>query len=234
PHPEPEPPVFNPYQPPMAGRLEPAPQAWSQDEPALVPWEDEAAIPGAIDRWWATVRLGFTDPMGLSGRVPSTTPMLPAWLFCLTTGVPSLTLNLALSEMMRQAMSSLFGISSHQNPMVQVLGAVFSLFIGPFVGGAFLHLFLWMWGGTKEGGDMALTIRFSCYAQGVYYMVGWIPILNILLGIGFWIAFSMGLAKAHRTDTWRGFAATLTPVLVCCCIGIGAAIMIPAMLGLRH
>ncbi|HXC16025.1 MAG TPA: Yip1 family protein [Holophagaceae bacterium] len=231
--PRPEAPKPIPYQTPAAN-FPPPPTAWDAPRLEPVPWEDEQAIPGVVDRLWATIRLGFTDPMDLSARVPATDPILPAWLFFLITGIPATILSLVLSEMTTQLISSVVHTPIHRDPGTQLGFAILGLLIGPFIGGAFLHLFLWMWGGAKEGLGIQQTIRFGCYAQGVYQLVGWIPILNIPLGIVFWIFFSMGLAKTHRTDTWRGFAATLTPVIVCCCIGIGAAILIPAMLMGRH
>ena len=232
--PEPPRPAFNPYQAPSAHRLEPPPQAW--DAPILppVPWEDEQALPGMLDRLWATIRLGFTAPMDLSARVPVTDPILPAWRFFLTMGVPSLVLSLVLNEMTTQFISNLMHTPMQRNPVLQIGVAAGSLLIGPFLGGALLHLFLWMWGGAKEGLGIQQTIRFACYAQGVYYLVGWVPLLNIPLAVVFWVFFSMGIAKTHRTDTWRGFAATLTPFMICCCLGIGAAILVPALMLGRH
>lgn len=234
PHPEPPKPAYNPYQAPAASSLEPPPMAWDAPHLEPVPWEDEQAIPGMVDRLWATIRLGYTDPMGLSARVPVTDPIIPSWLFFLLMGIPSTILSLVLSEMTTQLMSSFIHAPIRQNPAVMIVAAIFGLAVGPFIGGAFLHLFLWMWGGAKEGLGLQQTIRFVCYAEGAFFLVRWIPILNIPLIFVFWIFASMGLAKAHRTDTWRGFAATLTPVIVCCCLGIGAAILIPAMLMGRH
>lgn len=234
PHPEPPKPAYNPYQAPAASRLEPPPMAWDAPHLEPVPWEDEQAIPGAVERLWATIKMGFTDPLGLSERVPVTDQILPSWLFFLIMGIPSTILSLVLGEMTTQVMSSLLHTPIHRNPALQMGGAIFGLLIGPFIGGAFLHLFLWMWGGAKEGLGIQQTIRFFCYAEGIFFLVRWIPILVFPLAIVFWVFLSMGLAKAHRTDTWRGFAATLTPVLVCCCIIIGAAFLVPAMLMGRH
>ena len=232
PHPEPPKPAFNPYQAPMAAQLEPPPAWDGADSGRPVPWEDEEAFPGILDRWFATIRMGFTAPLELSDRVPATSPMLPAWLFFLLMGIPATVLSLMTREMTRQLMSTFFHAPVNRSMGFELAGAAIGLLVGPFLSGALLHLFIWMWGGVKEGFGIEQTIRFFCYAYGVYYLVGWIPLLNIPLGIVFWVFLSMGLARVHRTDTWRGFAATLTPLLVCCCIGIASAILIPAML--RH
>lgn len=232
PHPEPPKPMFNPYQAPMAERLEPGPSGWGGDGSPLVPWEDEATYPGILERWWATIRLAYTDPMELSERVPSTQPILPSWLFFLMAGLPSTVLSLVLNNITREIMSSLLHLPMQQNSLAELGGAIIGLLLGTLIGGAFLHFFLWMWGGAKAGFGVHQTIRYTGYAYGAYYLVGWIPVLNILLGIVFWIFLSMGLARAHRTDTWRGFAATLTPVIACCCIVFGAGVLIA--MTMRH
>ena len=232
PHPEPPKPAFNPYQAPMAERLEPVAPGWEGDGNPPVPWEDEAAYPGVFERWWATIRLAYTDPMELSERVPSTQPILPSWLFYLVTGVPYVVLSLMLSQMTRQLMSSFIHRPIQQNPVGEIVGAVFGLLLGPIIGGAFLHFFLWMWGGTKEGLGIHQTIRYAGYAKGAYHLIGWIPGLNLIFGLFYWVFLSMGLARVHRTDTWRGFAATLTPVVIAiCCIGALVVALIPSMMG---
>lgn len=225
PHPEPPRPApYAAFQAPGAARLEPE-ATFNAEGPGPVPWEDEAAIPGPLDRWWATVKLGFTDILGLADRVPATEPMLPAWLFHLLNGIPSVVLGLVLGELTRQLMASLIHAPAKGTPVFQLVGSLISLLVGPFILGALLHLFLWMWGGVKQGTGMNHTIRFYSYAYGIYFLVGWIPVLNILLALVFWVFLSLGLARVHGTDAWRGFAATLTPFVLCCCLGIGAAVL---------
>lgn len=233
PHPEPPPPAqpapYSAFQAPGADRLEPE-SAWDPDGAGPVPWEDTEAIPGGADRWWATVKLGFTDVFGLADRVPTTESMLPAWTFHLLNGIPSVVLSLVLGEMTRQLMAAFLHTPAKGNPVVQLVGSLFGLLVGPFIGGAISHACLWMWGGVKPGAGLHQTIRFYGYAYGVYLLVGWIPVLNIPLAILFWIFFSMGLARVHGTDTWRGFAATLTPVVLCCCLIFGAVILVAGRL----
>ena len=45
-------------------------------------------------------------------------------------------------------------------------------------------------------------------------------------------AIGMGLARMHRTDTWRGICAVLTPIFLLCCCGVAAALAIPALLAM--
>lgn len=219
PHPEPPRPAPAPFQAPSVPRFGPPAETWQGRASTPVPWED-GALPGPLERIGATLRLGFTDPFELSERVPVTEPVLPAWLFSLIIGIPATVLSLVLREMTFQALSSVLRRPIHTDPALQLATAIAGLLVGPLVGGAFLHLFLMLWGGTKQELGLHQTLRFVCYAYGVYYLVSWIPLLNIPLGIAFWVFLSMGLARAHQTDTWRGFAATLTPLLACCCLFI--------------
>jgi hypothetical protein len=102
-----------------------------------------------------------------------------------------------------------------------VFTLILDLLVGIFLGGAFVHLFLWMWGGTSQSEHgINQTIRWTGYAFGSFALVAWIPVLNILLGIVFTVFFGLGLARLHRTDPWRGVCAAFTPlfVLACCCV----------------
>jgi len=67
-----------------------------------------------------------------------------------------------------------------------------------------------------------------------------IPFLGILFsmasmaGVVTVLVFKgMGLARMHRTDTWRGLVAVFTPLILLCCCGILAAISIPFILASR-
>jgi len=47
------------------------------------------------------------------------------------------------------------------------------------------------------------------------------------------VAIGMGLARMHKTDTWRGICAVLTPlVLICCCMVPLLLMAIPAIAAL--
>jgi hypothetical protein len=61
-----------------------------------------------------------------------------------------------------------------------------------------------------------------------------VPYLGILVQLAGMVWMGMGLARMHRTDTWRGVCALLTPIFLCCCCAILAAIMIPALIAARR
>ena len=50
------------------------------------------------------------------------------------------------------------------------------------------------------------------------------------LRIGISTVKGMALARMHRTDLWRGICATFTPFLALCCLGLAAALALPALL----
>ena len=119
------------------------------------------------------------------------------------------------------------------------------LFIGMFIGGALSHMFLWMFGGTKEGVGIGQTIRCYGYANGVYQLVsaiGSIPIVGcfflfllIPFAIVWLVYYGLALARMHRTDSWRGICAAFAPmVLASCCVVITLAVVFSIIASHAH
>jgi hypothetical protein len=77
------------------------------------------------------------------------------------------------------------------------------------------------------------TIRAHAYAQAFIGLGAMIPYIGILVQLAGLVWMGMGLARMHRTDTWRGICAVFTPFLLLCCCAIIAAISIPAMIAAR-
>jgi hypothetical protein len=103
-------------------------------------------------------------------------------------------------------------------------------FLGMLIGGAFNHFFLWMWGGLKPGVGTSQSIRAYGYASAFIQIGGLIPYIGILVHLAGMIVIGMGLARMHKTDTWRGICAALTPLILVCCCGLLLAISIPALI----
>jgi len=74
--------------------------------------------------------------------------------------------------------------------------------------GLILHLFLLFFGGARQG--LSITLRVVAYAQA--------PIIFFFCGSGIWtlLLYIVGLAAAHRTDTWRSVLAVLVSFIPCC------------------
>jgi hypothetical protein len=214
----------NPYLPPEAELTIPQGAAAPPGDWPPVPFEDEDAFPRFGNRLWETLKLGYTDPFGLADRVSVTEPIFPAWLFYLILQFPFSILGLALNSAFQSLMGRLTGAPVHPNMALQVVSIVVGPLIGIFISSVLLHPFLWMFGGTRKGLGLHQTIRFMGYAGALLAPVAWIPLLGALFSLVWLVLFGIGLARVHRTDTWRGVCAVLVPIAVGCCIGVVVAI----------
>jgi hypothetical protein len=109
-------------------------------------------------------------------------------------------------------------------------------FLGMVIGGALNHFFLWLWGGLRPGVGVQQSLRAYGYAHAFLQLAGFIPLIGALVQIAGMVVIGMGLARMHRTDTWRGVCAVLTPLfLLCCCLVPILAMTVPALMALgRH
>lgn len=221
-----------------------------------LPWEDSEAFPGFWDRVAGTFRLAFTAPMTFFERVPRTEGLGRPWTFLLFTSLPSYLLLLVILLIAGLVLSILGLADAKENLFRQypalawilplVLGGLLVLlpllqFLGMVLLGGLQHFFLWMFGGTRDGLGAQQTIRACTYAWAIIGLVCFlpslIPYLGILIVLPLKIAgmvfTGMGLARLHRTETWRGIAAVFAPVvLLCCCVlalwfGLITSVLIP-------
>ncbi len=196
-----------------------------------VPFEDLEALPGFWARVGAMFRLVFTNPMELFDRVPVTEGMGAPWRFLLLLSVPVFLIMtlvfflVGMGIMLAALDQSGQGDSKAVAAVMPIIfGAILLLmplfsFLGMVIGGAFSHFFLWMWGGLRPGVGMNQTVRAYGYTSAFLQIGGLIPYLNILIQLAGMVVMGMGLARMHKTDTWRGICAVLTPLfLVCCCM----------------
>lgn len=236
--------------PPATGWDEPSGLPPSEGLPGTqpvppVPFEDLEALPGFWSRVGAMFRLIFTNPLELFDRVPATEGFGAPWRFLLLMSIPSFLLAAVVFFIigMGTMVTALEQTGSGDGRMVAaampiIFGALLLLmplftFLGMLIGGLFSHAFLWMWGGLKPGVGMGQTIRAYGYASAFIQLGAWIPTLGFLIQIAGMVVIGMGMARMHRTDTWRGVCAALTPIfLLCCCLflAIAAAISIPALM----
>jgi hypothetical protein len=238
-----EPPVILPPLPPT---LADQPSTFAP-APRPVPFEDFEAFPTFWSRVGGMFRLVFSNPMDLFDRVPVTESFGAPWRFLMLLSVPVfliMTLMFFLlgmgimlstleqtgkgdSKMVAAVMPIIFGV-------VLLLMPLFT-FLGMIIGGMFSHFFLWMWGGLKPGVGMNQTVRAYGYTSAFIQIGGLIPYLNILIQIAGIVVMGMGLARMHRTATWRGVCAALTPLfLVCCCLIPVLIMAIPVIAAARH
>ncbi|WP_306590140.1 YIP1 family protein [Geothrix sp. 21YS21S-4] len=215
--------------------------------PAPVPFEDPERYGGFWSRVGAMFQMVFRNPMELFERVPAGEGFGAPWRFLLLLSVPAffivaglfffMGLGIAVAALehtgradgraVAAAMPAIFGILLALLPLVS--------FLGMLIGGAFHHAFLWMWGGLKPGAGVNQSIRAYGYASAFIQLGALIPYLGFLAQIAGMVVLGMGLARLHKTDTWRGVCAALTPFVLLCCCGIGTLGAVTALIAAgRH
>ncbi len=238
-----EPPGTHPPMPPPFTEL---PPTFAPDL-RPVPFEDPEAFPTFWSRVGGMFRLVFSNPMELFDRVPVTEGFGAPWRFLLLLSIPVFLITAALFFLV--GMGIMFAALEQSGKgdgraaaaiMPLIFGAILLLmplfaFLGMVIGGAFSHFFLWMWGGLKPGAGTNQTIRAYAYASSFIQIGSLIPYLGILVHLAGMVVMGMGLARMHKTDTWRGVCAALTPLfLVCCCLLPLLIMAIPAFAAFGH
>lgn len=216
--------------PPISGLTEPPPPlVLPSAAPAgsrVVPFEDLEAFPGFWARVGAMFRLVLRDPLELFERVPLTEGLGAPWRFLLLLSIPGFLLMAlvffaagmgiafaALEESGRAGSRALATAMPFIFGAILLLMPVFS-FLGMVVGGALNHFFLWLWGGLRPGVPTAQSIRAYGYASAFVQLGGFIPILGLFIQLAGMVVIGMGMARMHRTATWRGVCAALTPLFL--------------------
>lgn len=240
------PPVIQLNEPPVS-----LPPQFSEEPaftPALrpVPFEDPEAFPTFWSRVGGMFRLVFSNPMELFDRVPVTEGLGAPWRFLLLLSIPVILImalvfflvgmGIMLAALEQTGKGDGKAIAA---VMPMIFGAILLLmplfsFLGMVIGGAFNHFFLWLWGGLRPGVGTGQSIRAYGYASAFIQIGGLIPYIGILIHLAGLIVTGMGLARMHKTDTWRGICAVLTPLFLLCCCGLLAALSIPAFIAMMN
>ena len=232
-------------------RMPPPPfaESYPPSTPSLrpVPFEDPEAFPGFWPRVGGMFQLVFSNPMELFDRVPVTEGLGAPWRFLMLLSIPVFLIMAALfflvgmGIMLAALEQTGQGDGKTIAAIMPLIFGVFLLlmplftFLGMVIFGALNHFFLWMWGGLKPGVGASQSIRAYGYASAFIQIGGLIPYLGFLVQIAGMVVVGMGLARMHKTDTWRGVCAALTPLfLICCCLVPLLIMAIPALAALGH
>ena len=110
------------------------------------------------------------------------------------------------------AMGAMFGMTASGFGFV---GQLIAIAIAPFIWGGLVHLALMLLGGAKK--TFETTFRVIAFSQGSTAVLQLIPCCGGLIAL-VWniVASSIGIARAHETDTGRATFAVLLPLVVCC------------------
>jgi hypothetical protein len=235
-----------------------------QDFPRPIPWEDPETYPAFWDRAIQTFQLAFKNPMEFFERIPHGEGFARPWGFLLLSTLPNYLLLIFIFMIFGVVLAFLGLAAAKENlfrdnpalawifPLVLV-GSLLLLpllqFLAMLIFGGLQHGFLWMFGGTKERVGAEHTIRACTYAWAIIGVITFLPSLIPYLGIlivlplqlAGMVCTGMGLARLHRTDTWRGIAAAFAPIILACCCAlalwfsiIGAAFLPAALSGSRR
>jgi hypothetical protein len=211
-----------------------------------VPFEDLEAHAGFWARVGGMFQMVFRNPLELFDRVPLTEGLGAPWRFLLLLSVPIFLLVAGAFFLlgMTVILAALEQAGRDGKVVAAVLPMVFLgllllmplfTFLGMVIGGALNHAFLWMWGGLRPGVGAQQSIRAYGYAHAFLQLAGLIPAVGTLVQIAGLVVIGMGLARMHRTDTWRGICAVLTPVfLACCCLLPILLMVLPALAAFGH
>ncbi len=204
---------------PFSAQLQALVNACQRRVPAVAPppFEHREAYGGFFPALFKTWVRACFHPREFFQTVGNSRDLSPALAFGVLVGWVSVLL------VSPQYLCPLFALSSMVLPVsilllpfllwaILLLGWLPALFLLPIVG-LIIHLFLMLFGGANRG--VTVTLRVTCYAYAPQIFaavpfIGWFiaPIWMSVLEI-------IGLAAAHRTDTWRAALAVFLLILLC-------------------
>ncbi|PWB51712.1 MAG: hypothetical protein C3F06_09880 [Candidatus Methanoperedenaceae archaeon] len=99
------------------------------------------------------------------------------------------------------------------------IGAAITFFVvfmvmavaGAFIGGAILHIFVYIAGGRK---GLTQTIKAGMYGSTAPLLFGWLPIINIIAGIWSLVTEIIGIRQLHEITTGRAVLAMVLPLVI--------------------
>ncbi|MCX7967227.1 MAG: YIP1 family protein [Armatimonadetes bacterium] len=189
----------------------------------LPPFEDREAYGGFFPALLQTWVGACFRPMEFFDSVGNSQDLSPALLFGVLVG----WVGIFVSSLWSLVFQAPFLPMMRQEEMAaQLLGTVGSLLcvglfgwllvlLGIFINGLIIHLFLLIFGGANQGLTMTLRVISYAYAPQIFTAV---PIIGgCIAAIWMLVLEIIGLAAAHRTDTWRAVLAVIVPIVLCVC-----------------
>lgn len=211
--------------------------------PPGLPWERRAET-GALQGFADTVRRLMVEPAAALGDArrhgdlvsPIAYAVLMALVGVLAERVWGLLVGTSLLDLMPAELreNSAFGFA------LSGLGLAVTLVVAPivalcvlFVYAAIVHLFLMLYGGTRdsetgyEGTVRALAWSSTSQLGQLVPFAG--GVIALVWGV---VLQTLSLASFHRTTQGRALAAVLTPLVLCCvCIAVFAAGLMALIVG---
>ena len=208
------------------------------------PWERRQTL-GVIPAAWQTIIAVTSTPARFFSALGPHGTMRDAVLFQVLVLIPALAMGAIYLQMMLLAFGGALldllqpvtaqipapvmepiRVALSPTPGSIVTAVLWNMVIGPPVWilivlsfGVLQHGLLTIVGGAKH--DLEVSLKACFYAGGVRF---WevIPLVNWVSLPGLLTVQSIGLARAHEADGWKGLAAGWGPSLSCCCCVFGA------------
>lgn len=95
--------------------------------------------------------------------------------------------------------------------------------IGAFIGGAIVHIFVYILGGRK---GIAKTIIALMYADTPYLLFGWIPLIGLITAIWSLVLSVLGIRQFQILTTGRAILAIFIPIIIIVIMVFVAAIAV--------
>jgi len=195
------------------------------------PWDKRGSI-GLFAALWETLSSVLGSPAKVFVKLPASPDLRSPYLFylplALVTGVIATGLTAAFIKFAPHALSSMPEAASDPevarlmvalrdtDMMPRFIGTLIGIPIAPFIAAAIYHALLMAFGGAREG--FQKTFAVTCYVWGAVSPFQLVPccgpFVQVIWGM---ISLSIGLAVAHRTDTWRAVLAVILALLIGCC-----------------
>ncbi|MDD1718322.1 MAG: YIP1 family protein [Methanoregulaceae archaeon] len=118
--------------------------------------------------------------------------------------------SLAVGQAVRSLIPGFPGMSSIALPFLFV-GTLIGGIIGVFIGGAWLHLWVYIFGGRK---GIMQTIKTVMYGSTPTFVIGWIPIISIIGAIWSFILVILGIRELHEISTGAAVLAVAVAIII--------------------
>ncbi len=102
---------------------------------------------------------------------------------------------------------------------------VFMIFViaGAFIGGAILHIFVYIVGGRR---GITQTIKAIMYGSTPGLLFGWIPVINFIAMIWSLVAEIIGIRQLHELTTGKAILAVILPIIIAIILAVVLAAVI--------
>jgi hypothetical protein len=96
-------------------------------------------------------------------------------------------------------------------PLIIFGTAIIGGFIGIFVGGAWLHIWVYVFGGRN---GYLQTIKSLMYGSTPVMLLGWIPVVSVIGAIWAFILQILGIRELHGITTGQAVVAVLIAIII--------------------